>query len=251
MTPHTRLAVIADVHGNADALAAVLYDISQHAPDALLNLGDCFSGPLDVARTADLLDASNIAVTVRGNHDRCLLNPAAMDHWDRAALPHLSAETLSWLALLPPTAVIADAFCCHATPQDDVSLWLEQIGPDATLHRAPLPQIRARAEAVPQSLILCGHTHKPRALTLPDGRMIVNPGSVGCPGFYDDDPAGSFHVSTGTPHAAYAVLDHGPQGWTVAHRLIPYDRRDALARARTAGFSDWVRALTDGWANPA
>jgi predicted phosphodiesterase len=42
-----RVAVISDIHGNAFALEAVLADIDQQAPDAILNLGDHFYGPLD------------------------------------------------------------------------------------------------------------------------------------------------------------------------------------------------------------
>lgn len=45
-----KVAVLSDVHGNADALAAVLVDIRQQSPDAIINLGDCFSGPLDVVQ---------------------------------------------------------------------------------------------------------------------------------------------------------------------------------------------------------
>jgi predicted phosphodiesterase len=40
-----RVAVIADIHGNLDALEAVIADIRQQAPDLVLNLGDCISGP--------------------------------------------------------------------------------------------------------------------------------------------------------------------------------------------------------------
>ena len=75
----TRLAVLADIHGKDGALAAVLVDVLDQSPDALVNLGDCFSGPLDAARTAYLLVGADFAVTVRGNHDRWLSDLNAMD----------------------------------------------------------------------------------------------------------------------------------------------------------------------------
>lgn len=50
-----RLAVIADVHGNDLALEAVLEDIARHHVDDVLMLGDHVSGPLNAARSADLL----------------------------------------------------------------------------------------------------------------------------------------------------------------------------------------------------
>jgi predicted phosphodiesterase len=41
-----RIAVVADIHGNVRALRAVMDDIKQLAPDTVVNLGDCVSGPL-------------------------------------------------------------------------------------------------------------------------------------------------------------------------------------------------------------
>ena len=46
---------------------------------------------------------------------------------------------------------------------------------------APLEAIEAAAAGIAQRLIFCGHTHIARAVRLADGRMIVNPGSVGSP----------------------------------------------------------------------
>ena len=243
----TRLAVLADIHGNADALAAVLVDVLDQSPDAIVNLGDCFSGPLDVARTAHLLAGAGFAATVRGNHDRWLADPNAMDDWDKRAVTQLSPDTLAWLASLPATAIVDDAFLCHATPQDDLSYWLEAYTPDGTARRAPLDKITARAKDIPQSLMLCGHTHIARAVRLAEGRLVVNPGSVGCPGFTDHSAPSPRHVCAGTPFAAYAILTRKGTDWTVDHRLVPYDTKSAVARARAAGFGDWVQALETGW----
>ena len=243
----TRLAVLADIHGNADALSAVFVDILDQSPDALVNLGDCFSGPLDAARTAHLLAGTSFAATVRGNHDRWLSDPNAMDAWDKRALTQLSPETLGWLATLPATAVVDDAFLCHATPQNDLSYWLEAYTPDGAARRAPLDKITARARDIPQTLLLCGHTHVARTVRLADGRLVVNPGSVGCPGFTDHSAPSPRHICAGTPFAAYAILDRQGAHWTVNHRLVSYDTTNAVARARAAGFSDWMQALDTGW----
>jgi hypothetical protein len=52
-------------------------------------------------------------------------------------------------------------------------------------------------------LILCGHTHLPRVVRLGDRRLVVNAGSVGCPGYDGVKPV--YHkVQTGTPDACYA-----------------------------------------------
>lgn len=238
-----RLAVLSDIHGNADALAAVMEDLSRQSPDLTVNLGDCFSGPLDVLRTADLLEELS-ALTVRGNHDRALVE-GVHDNWDAAAAPHMPARALEWMAGLPATARVGEVFLCHATPQDDNTFWLEKME-GGRPRRAPLAAIAAHAEGIAAEVILCGHTHIARTLCLPDGRLIVNPGSVGCPGFADSDAPQPYAISAGAPHAAYAILDRGPQGWSITQRLLPYDSRPA--RARAVGFPDWVAALASGWA---
>ena len=54
--------------------------------------------------------------------------------------------------------------------------------------------------------MLCGHSHIARAVRLSDGRLIVNPGSVGSPGYRDIHPFP--HVmEAGTPDARYAILE--------------------------------------------
>jgi predicted phosphodiesterase len=54
---------------------------------------------------------------------------------------------------------------------------------DAIVHMTPIEDVEAEAAGLAASLILCGHTHIPRVVRLRDGRIVVNPGSVGCPGY--------------------------------------------------------------------
>ena len=242
-----RVAVLSDVHGNADALAAVLADIRLQSPDTTLNLGDCFSGPLDVRRTAELLAGADIALTVRGNHDRWLLSAEQGDDWDAAARPALSRETLEWLASLPAAAVFDEIFACHACPVDDLTGWMEVAQPDGSRVRASMDHITGLAEGVSQPVMLCGHTHVARTLRLKDGRLIVNPGSVGCPGFRDSTVSPPVMIFSGVPHASYAMLERSGVNWTVSHRLVPYDASPMIALAHAAGYGDWVSALATGW----
>ena len=136
-----RIAVIADVHGNLRALDAVLADLAQHSPDITVNLGDCVSGPLDAAGTAERLMESSL-VTIRGNHDRQLVDQpsAQMGESDRAALSRLSQRQLAWLAALPSTVTMGDVLLCHGTPSSDVEYLLERV----TLERSESRRRRRR-----------------------------------------------------------------------------------------------------------
>jgi predicted phosphodiesterase len=241
-----RLAVLADIHGNADALMAVLDDLNRHSPDLTVNLGDCLSGPLEPARTADILMAQDWP-TVRGNHDRWLVSPPdPIGPWEASALPALTPAHLAWLAALPPRLSVGGALLCHATPQDDLTYWLHHVLPDGSFVPAPRHRIAPHAEGIAESLILCAHTHIARAVQLPGGPLIVNPGSVGCPGYDDDHPVPHL-VEQGTPLACYALLDQRPGGWALSFRQIPYDNTRAAALAAAGGSTAWQEALSSGW----
>lgn len=243
-----RFAAIADVHGNILALEAVLADINALGISDIVNLGDMASGPLDAARTMDRLMALD-AVHVLGNHDRWLIGLPVekMGMWERPAYPKLNASHFDWLRTIPATLLYRDqVFLCHATPNDDNVYWLEAVTPEGAVTMAPLAAIEKEAEGISQPLILCGHTHVARAVRLRDGRMVVNPGSVGSPGFSYNVPYGH-RIEAGTPDARYAILELTPAGWSVTFRHVPYDNEAMAALARRNGDAEFARALATGW----
>ncbi|KQW29113.1 metallophosphoesterase [Rhizobium sp. Root274] len=245
-----RFAAIADIHGNALALEAVLADIASQgiATPEIVNLGDCLSGPLEAGRTADILLPLNL-LTVCGNHDRYLIEHAAgdMHEWEADAYAQLSPAHLDWLKSLPSVAVFRDvAYLCHATPQNDNTYWLEQVSSQGHVHLRDRAVIEEWAAGITHLLILCGHTHIPRAVQLSDGRLIVNPGSVGGPGYTDDAPH-PHKVEAGLPHASYAILDNASGDWAVTFRLVPYDNMAMSRLAAARKRPEWARALASGF----
>lgn len=243
-----RFAAIADVHGNYLALEAVLADIKAQGITDIVNLGDMASGPLDAKRTIDIMMAMD-APCVRGNHDRYLTDYALDDMYpsDRFSHGQLEARHLDWLRALPSIVVYRDAvYLCHATPADDNTYWLEAVTLDGVVHMGAIEAIEQKADGIAQSLILCGHSHIPRTVRLRDGRMIVNPGSVGGPGYRDMAPH-PHAVETGTPDAAYAILEQRGDAWQVTYRQVPYDNQAMAALARANGREDWASALATGW----
>ena len=243
-----RLAAIADVHGNYLALEAVLADIRAQGIGEIVNLGDMASGPLDARRTMDALTALK-AVHVLGNHDRYLIDrpPEKMGSWDRPAHAQLDARHLDWLRRVPKTAVLRDqVFLCHAMPDHDEVYWLETVLPDGTVRMSELDAIEARAKGITQPLILCAHTHVARAVRLRDGRLIVNPGSVGSPGYRDIHPFPHV-IEAGTPDARYAILELADGKWHVTFRHVPYDHEAMAALARQNGQTELASALATGW----
>lgn len=246
-----KFAVLADIHGNALALRAVLADMEALGLHEAVNLGDFFSGPLEAGETADLLMARRFP-SIRGNHDRYLIeqDPAEMGPSDRVAFDQLGPGPRDWIAGLPPTLWLReDIFLCHGTPASDSTHWLERVNPDGSVRSATLDEIEAEAAGLDARLILCAHTHIPRVLRLRDGRVIVNPGSIGCPAYDDTHPV-SHQMQTGTPNASYAIVEEGAAGWRVSFRSVPYEAEAASRLAASRGRPDWARALATGWFAP-
>lgn len=243
-----RFAAIADIHGNHLALEAVLADIRQQGITEIVNLGDCFSGPLTAGKTADILLGLD-TVTVRGNHDRYLIEqtPEAMHASDSVAFAELNERHLDWLRSLPFSTVYRnEVYLCHATPANDNVYWLESVSPDGHVYLKPVEEIEALTTGVEFPLILCGHSHIPRAVRLSDGRLIVNPGSVGCPA-YDDDLPSPHKVEAGHPFASYAILEKQGDSWLPVFRNVVYDHRAMAELAMQKGRTEWASGLATGW----
>ena len=241
-----RIAVLADIHGNSAALRAVLRDLDAVEPQALLVLGDHFSGPLDAGGTAGLLLARPCHA-LRGNHDRHLLDlpPEEMGPSDRVAHDALPDAARDWLRHLPPALDFGDVWACHATPQDDATYWTHVATAEGQVAPRSRSDIAARAQGLSAALLLCAHTHLPGIWRLPTGQLLLNPGSVGCPAYDDDQPIPHV-VEAGHPQASYALVSRQGVGWQVSLRHIPYDATAMAARARAHGRESWARAVTLG-----
>ena len=244
-----RIAVVADIHGNARALRAVMEDLQAVSPDTVVNLGDCASGPLEAAETIDVL-MSLAWTTIRGNHDRQLIDRPAdeMGGSDKAAFAELKNHHQAWLSALEPTAVLEDILFCHGTPDNDLKYLMDTVEPDGRVRLATEAEIARRIGGASERVVLCGHTHIPRIVKLDDGRVVINPGSVGLGAYTDDEPVRHF-MEVGAPHARYAVLDRSKASWQVTFRVVSYDWDAAAARAASKGREDWARWIRTGYSS--
>jgi len=214
------VAVLSDVHGVLPALERVLREPAVDAAELIVVTGDHTWGP-QPARVLDLLTSlGDRVLLVRGNADRELLEMSRgidvgladdpVSVWGAAQLEPAHQDLLD--AMPEQVTLDVDGFglvrFCHATPRDDEEVVLV----DSSVGRwtevlAGLPD--------EVTTLVCGHTHMP-FLRLVDGRLVVNPGSVGLP--------------YGRPGAHWAILSGG----TVSMGRTPLDA-DALIREITAG----------------
>ncbi len=228
-----RYAILSDIHGNLEALRAVLADAGGRA-EAFLCLGDIVGYGADPEACTEIV-AERCVGAVAGNHEHGvtgLLNLAWFNPYARAAArwtrERLDDDHRSWLAALPLVRELEDATLVHASPARPEE-WDYLIGAEDGYSAFPAFQTR---------LCFVGHSHlpgvwvqgswgrehRPGADTVtiePGCRYIVNVGSVGQPRDRD-------------PRAAYAVWDTEARRITL--RRVPYDVAAARQKILTAGL---------------
>lgn len=246
-----KYAVIADVHGNSLALEAVLRDIRTRDVISIINLGDSLYGPLDPARTAARLIGHDIR-SIQGNEDRMILSSNVTATEPRSTLKYVRSvikpEHLTWLRAMPAVALIDGVFfACHGSPRSDTEYLFWDVRADGAVLRHQDDRAEM-VKGIASAVILCAHDHVANSTRLPNGTLIVDPGSVGLPAYEDDTP---FHhvMQNDSPHARYALVIEEHCRWEVEHRRVIYDWDSAAVMAETNGRRDWAHWLRTGKVN--
>jgi putative phosphoesterase len=210
-----RVAALADVHGNAPALEAVLAEVQREAPDLIVFCGDLTWGPLP-EETLELVTGLD-ARFVRGNAERALLEAGEETERSRFLADRHDSDAFDFLRGFEEAVVLeVDGLgrtrLCHGSPRSD-----EELVTEAT----PVERVRELLADVEERAVVTAHTHVSYERVV-DGTRLLNPGSVGLP--YE-----------GRSGAYWALLGPG-----VEHRRTEYDLDEAERRIRRGGgpFAD-------------
>ena len=153
-------------------------------------------------------------------------------------------------AALPLTRIVAPGvLACHGTPGQDDDALIDEVR-DGRIARGSPDSIAARLGSIDAKVVLCGHSHRPDAVQLPGGPLIVNPGSVGLPAYTVPKPD-AFVSESGSPHARYAILETSAAGSTAVELIaVAYANEEAARRADDGDRPDLAHGLRTGFALP-
>lgn len=220
-----KLAILADIHGNAAALEAVLEDVADQRPDRIVLNGDLLAFGPEPRETVSLLRRLDVPST-RGNTERWLTDAS---HEKRSpGVTNELFEALCWtVAEVGPVDLEAFTDMPFALVGEPVPVQLYHASPagdeEGIWPSTPDGEIPALLGGTPEGTFVVSHTHLPGERVVGDLR-VLNTGSVGFP--FDGDT-----------RACYLVLE-GDRGSRAVHatwRRVSYDRERALAAIRERG----------------
>jgi diadenosine tetraphosphatase ApaH/serine/threonine PP2A family protein phosphatase len=234
-------ALISDVHGNLEALEAVLREIRHQGIDEVWCLGDIVGYGPNPIECADLI-RRNCSRVLMGNHDWALLNsPVGFNtlatamiyktkEWMRVtdASTEEDKERWNFLSQLPLSDEVNGLFLVHASPRAELS---EYILPSDVAHD---PRKFEEIFSMIDHVCAVGHSHVPCCITedlelagvrgenfvieLDARKRILNVGSVGQP-------------RDGDNRACFASFNDG----TVRYTRVPYDYRRTMDKIKALG----------------
>jgi predicted phosphodiesterase len=236
-----RILALYDVHGNADALEAVLADPRAAGPDAIVVGGDVVPGPMPVETVDRVRALGERTRFVMGNADREVVEmfdagtriEEVAEDWMRMSAwgaGLLDRARRDFLAAFEPTVRleagdVGRALFCHGSPRADTEI-ITALTPPERL--APM------LAGVEEPIVVCGHTHNQFVLEH-DGRRVVNAGSVGMP--YQGAAAAFWLLLGPTSTCAGPTTTSRPPSTPCARPARP----GSTSRSTRASSTRWTR----------
>lgn len=230
---NVKLAIIADIHGNLQALEAVLVDVAREAPDELIVNGDMVNrGPNNIAVVEKVMALD--ATVLLGNHDDLMRKWIERDRdiptlwfdddfWQGTAWSAHGLERAGWIDTLkqlpmtyrPAPASAPSVLVSHGSPRH----YREGYG--KMLSEEDMAEI---VQLYPEDILVGSHTHRPFERRWGD-HLILNTGAVGTP-------------FNGDPRAQYLILTLKAGVWQHQFKAVPYDKKAAQQAFYELGYLD-------------
>ena len=223
-----KIGIIADVHGNFEALKTVMGELAREKVDRLINAGDNIGYSPYPNECIKVLKSDGI-YNIMGNYDDSVGNkredsgcPEGDVESRRLRLAslrwtyfHTDSDYRKYLAALPKTLRFNLAGKVFFAMHGGLGSLCESIQERDT---GPLANI---ADVLVADVVVMGHTHRPFVRHV-KGKTFINPGSVGKP-------------ADGDPRASYAVVEIGDEV-KVDFKRVEYDVEKAARDLESSGL---------------
>lgn len=239
-----KIGVISDIHGNIEALQAVLKEFDKINVGKIICCGDVIGiGANPEEAVQELIKREKDLIAVRGNHERYLLDglPETIHDDKRAMIPdeiehhkwihsRLSEESKKFLSTFPISKNIEI---------ESRKIYIIHYPMNGTTFKRHIkkPSIEENEEMfkeIDADIFLYGHTHE-RSINTRNNKWYINPGSLGCP--------------IGTNIANAGILDVSPEAIDFKQLKIQYDASKVIKKINKVKFPFYKEILNIFYTN--
>jgi putative phosphoesterase len=230
-----KIAVIADVHSNIEALDAILKELDNMDIDDIVVAGDHIGDGPAPSLVLDILINRDVKV-IRGNREDYVQSYLDGEHpdWDNHlqiapmvwTSRNITDEQVEWIRRLPDQITFdtpyASVRVVHGSPRRTNEL----------IKKDNIKLIEEALSTVDEDILICGHNHQRYNVKM-NGTLIVNPGAAGLPFM----KAGS---------APYSIISYEDGVWSVEERCAYYDIDKLIKRfyeSTLINCGAWTRAV--------
>ena len=228
-----KIAVISDIHGNLQALNAVLENINKENCSKIFCLGDlAMAGPQpsETIKKIQELQKTTDFTLIQGNTDEMIANcdnqilhmleenNPVMAHALESDVTTVSEEQKNYLRNLPVQKELEieglKILLVHGSPRKNNENIFDNL---------KIEEVEEMISGTDADIIFCGHTHVPCGYQTNTKQTVVNTGSVGRP----------FSLE---PKSCYAILEISNKEFSIKHNLVEYDYQTAAKILEQRGF---------------
>lgn len=232
-----KIAVISDIHGNMEAVEAVMQDIEAKNCDKIFILGDyAMAGPEPQSTVEYFMNKKSDSrfTMIQGNTDLMIADyndelyrtlkekaPVMAEALksDAQLLNPVEKEFLKNLPIQKEVKAGGVKFLLvHGSPRKNN----EDILPDT-----PLSEVEEMLENVDADVVLCGHTHIPCGFQTESRKTVVNAGSIGRTFFVEPNSY---------PKACYLIIEVDNGSCVFQHQFVEYDKEQASEKLAAREF---------------
>lgn len=232
-----RLAILADIHGNYQALEAVLDDISNNFIDKVIIAGDHICDGPEPDKILDTIRKIPNSYIIKGNREDYIisLSNGLNSHWFDFkqfssviwTFHNISDYNKNYIQNLKPELNIYSENktirIVHGAPNDDYGI----IKSEKDLEHAMIK--------IKEDILVYGHTHNSYN-QIKNNRLGINPGSVGLPLYKN-------------AFAEYAIVEVANNSFSVQHKEISYDKTKYIMEMKKCGLLEiapiWSRTIIE------
>jgi len=234
-------AILADIHGNREALDACLLDAERAGAERYVFLGDLVGYGPDPGYVVDhvaQLVRDGKAQALRGNHDQAVYDPSEdMGRLAKSAIdwtrPKLDAAQVDFLKALPLTIEEGDRLFVHASA----------CAPHTWIYVLSALEAERSLKATNARVTFCGHTHIPALYHATSmtaaGRHIPSTGKaipMGYPRRWVAVLGAVGQPRDGNPAACFGLFDDATNA--LQYVRVPYDADVTARKVRTRGLPE-------------